>query len=100
MESSTKQKEGLKSPFSFFLRSRRCTITLVELIRLWKNKELTEKEVIEEYKKIKMFKPIEEDGEIYYTNGNGNSWLEARIENDLTSQDIRDFKILVGEIKK
>ena len=55
---------------------------------------------MKEYKKIKVFKPVTEDGEIYYTNGNGNSWLEARMENNLKSEDIKDFKTLVGEIKK
>lgn len=75
-------------------------MTLVELTRLWKNKEITDEEAVKEYKKIKVFKPIEEDGEIYYTNGNGNSWLEARMENNLKSEDIKNFKTLVGEIKK
>lgn len=75
-------------------------MTLTELTRLWKNKELNEEEVIREYQDIKVFTPVTEDGEIYYTSGNGNSWLEARMENDLKSEDIKDFKTLVGEIKK
>lgn len=74
-------------------------MTLIELTRLWKNKELTEEEVVREYQSIKVFTPVTEDGEIYYTNGNGNSWLEARTENNLKTQDIKNFKILVGEIK-
>lgn len=74
-------------------------MTLVELTKLWKENKLTDAEVIEEYQKIEVFHPIEEDDEIYYTCGNGNSWLEVTTINKFRREDVINFKKLVGEIR-
>ena len=74
-------------------------MTLVELTRQWKDKELDNKEVAELFKKIKIFEPIEEGDEIYYTNGNDNSWLDVVADGYLTREERIKFKKVVGAIK-
>lgn len=74
-------------------------MTLVELTRQWKDKELDNKEVAELFKRIKIFEPIEEDDEIYYTNGNDNSWLDVVADGYLTREERIKFKKVVGAIK-
>lgn len=73
-------------------------MNLVELTEMWKDNKMTDNDIITEYKKIKVFSVTEEDGEIYYTNGNGNSWLEAKLNNRLNNKDIKAFRKLIGDI--
>lgn len=72
---------------------------LVELTRKWKDKELNEKEVKEIFNNIKIFEPIEEDGEIYHINENNNSWADIVADNYLTREERIEFKKLVNYIK-
>lgn len=74
-------------------------MTLVELSRLWKDGKISNKEAQEAFKKIKIFEPIEEDGEFYFTNGNGNSWLDVTVDNYLSWDEKVEFKRAVGCIK-
>ena len=74
-------------------------MTLVELTRQWKDKEIDNKKATELFKKIKIFEPIEEDDEIYYTNGNDNSWLDVVADGYLTREERIQFKKVVGAIK-
>lgn len=74
-------------------------MTLVELAKLWKDNKISKEEAIKEYNKIKVFKVVEEDGEIYYTNGNGNSWHEVSLLAKLKKQEIIDFRKFIGATK-
>lgn len=73
-------------------------MTLVELTRRWKDKKIDNKQAKELFKKIKIFEPIEEDDEIYYTNGNNNSWLDVVADGYLTREERIKFKKIVGAI--
>lgn len=73
-------------------------MNLVELTKMWKDGRISDADTINEYKKIKVFSVTEEDGEIYYTNGNGNSWLEVKLNNKLNNKDIKAFRELVGDM--
>lgn len=73
-------------------------MTLVELTRRWKDKKIDNKQAKELFKKIKIFEPIEEDDEIYYTNGNNNSWLDVVADGYLTREERIQFKKIVGAI--
>lgn len=74
-------------------------MTLVELTRQWKDKEIDNKKATELFKKIKIFEPVEEDDEIYYTNGNDNSWVDVVADGYLTREERIQFKKVVGAIK-
>ena len=74
-------------------------MTLVELARLWKDRKISDKEAQEAFKKIKIFEPIEEDVETYYTNGNNNSWLDVVADDYLNRDERIEFKKIVGCIK-
>lgn len=71
-------------------------MTLVELAKLWKENKISKEEAIKEYNKINVFNVVEEDGEIYYTNGNSNSWLEVSSLAELNRQEIIEFRKFVG----
>lgn len=73
-------------------------MTLVELTRRWKDKKIDNKQAKELFKKIKIFEPIEEDNEIYHTNGNDNSWLDVVADGYLTREERIQFKKIVGTI--
>ena len=58
-------------------------MNLIELGQKWIDKELTDKEVVNEASKIEIFKPIKSDDlseDTSWQNGNGNSWLEVNDE--------------------
>lgn len=69
-------------------------MTLVELSRLWKDGKVSDEEALRAFKKIKIFEPIVEDGETYYTNGNNNSWLDVVVDDYLN----RDERIKLKKI--
>lgn len=71
-------------------------MTLVELAKHYKNKTLDIIDIQKQIQNIRIFKPIEEDDEIIYTIGNGNSWLEVKLYSGLSSKEIIEFrKILI-----
>lgn len=73
---------------------------LVELAKLWKENKISQEEAIKEFNQINVFNVVEEDGEIYYTNGNGNSWLEVSSLAKLNRQEIIEFRKFIGANKQ
>ena len=57
-------------------------ITLVELAKMWKVGEISDEKAKEVFKTINVYEPEEIDGDIFWFNGNNNSWLEVDIELD------------------
>lgn len=58
-------------------------MNLIELGHQWLNNDLSDKDVIHEASKIKIFTPIKSDDlgeDTIWQNGNGNSWLEVNDE--------------------
>lgn len=71
-------------------------MTLVELTRKWKDKELSKKEIIEEYKKIKVYQPEEIDGDFFYTRGDGNAWADVTSDGYLNRKERIELKRQLG----
>ena len=74
-------------------------MTLVELSRLWKDGKVSDEEARRAFKKIKIFEPIVEDGETYYTNGNNNSWLDVVADDYLNRDERIKFKKILRFIE-
>nr|WP_072537794.1 hypothetical protein [Anaerococcus mediterraneensis] len=75
-------------------------MTLVELARLWKDGKISNEDAQKAFKKIEIFEPIKEDGEIYWTCGNGNSWLDLTADNYLDRDERFEFRRALGLIKE
>lgn len=63
-------------------------MTLVELAKKWKDREITSTQAINIYNDIKVFRAHSEDGKMVLSCGNKNSWKEVEEESGLSMEEV------------
>ena len=74
-------------------------MTLVELSRLWKDGKISDEGVQEAFEKIEIYTPESVDGEVFWTRGDDNAWLDIVADDYLNREERIEFKKIVGLIE-
>lgn len=74
-------------------------MTLVELARLWKDGKISDEEAQLAFEKIEVYVPDTIDGEVFWTRGDDNAWLDIVADDYLNREERIEFKKIVGLIE-
>lgn len=70
-------------------------MNLVNLTHLWKDGKVSDKEVKNIYKNIKIFEPYKIGDDWFYTCADNNSWLDVYSDGYLSREERVEFKKLI-----
>lgn len=70
-------------------------ITLVELANRWKAGKISDEKAKEIFKTINVYEPEMVDGDIFWTCGNDNAWLDVEADENISTEDFYRFNNMI-----